>query len=263
MTTISEQYMNELHKQFQFFATWTPDTPLNIGDIGQLKNNQFTYLSSLENEKIPFSVRKDPSKSGLNYTSSSNIKITTKLTGDAGIPSLKLSVADAGMTVEFGSQKGIVFQADGVEHQMINDVNKLDQAIKKKYSAKDWAEDWVVISDLMVADSGTVLISRGKNAAISLKAKANVPNLSLANINANFDVAYQAGMNTNIVCKSGLTPLFKLRGISKSIFSGTIVGPKAGIVVGDKAIGKGSARSTASKPVTLISVKEIDYEPFL
>jgi hypothetical protein len=129
-----------------------------------------------------------------------------------------------------------VFEAEGVKHQMIEEVDELDQAIKKKYDDKEWADSWVVISDLMVADSGTVLISRGKNAAISLKAKASVPNLSLANVNANFDVAYQAGMNTKIICQGGLTPLFKVRGISKTLLGGTIVGPKVEAEVGERRL---------------------------
>jgi hypothetical protein len=255
MATISEQYMNEMHKQFQFFATWDPSTELHIGDIGELHHNQFTYLSSLDKKNIPFSVRKDPSKSVLNYTSSSSIKVTTKLSGGVAIPKFNLSAADAGMTVEFGSEKGIVFEAEGVEHQMIEEVDKLDQTIKKKNEEEEeWPDSWAAISDLMVADAATILISKGKKAAISLKAKADVPNLSLANVNANFDLVYQSGMNTKIICQSGLTPLFKARGIVKTWWGGTRVG--------NKGLGRRTARSPTSKRVKKVVVKEIEYKPF-
>ena len=258
MTTISEQYMNEMHKQFQYFATWEPGTELHIGDIGELHDNKYTYISSLDKKKIPFTIRKDPSKNVLNYTSSSSIKVTTKLSGDVGIPKFNLSVADAGMTVEFGSEKGIVFEAEGVEHQMIEEVDKLDQTIKKKNGKKEWDDNWVVISDLMIADTATILISKGKKAAISLKAKAEVPTLSLANVNANFDVAYQSGMNTKIISQSGLTPLFKARGIIVTWWGlgEKKVGPKerVGYMGGDI--------SPPSKPVKQVVVKEIRYQPF-
>lgn len=262
MKTISEQYMNEMHDEYKYFATWEPGTPLTIGDIGELSHNQFTRLSNLATNGFQFDFLKDRSKSALNYTSSSEIKITAKLTGNVGIPRFNLSLADAGMTVEFGSKKGIVFEAEGVEHQMIDKVDKLDQWIKQEYNQKKWPENWVVISDLIVADSGTVLISRGKNAAISLKAKTNVPNLSLANIDANFGIAYQSGMNTKIVCQAGLTPLFKIRGISKTVIGGTIIGPKAEVDVGESTTRNGNYRLPASKPVELVAVKEIDFEPF-
>jgi hypothetical protein len=257
MGTISQQYMNEMNKQFKFFATWEPGTELHIGDIVELHDNQFTYISTLGRKRIPFTVRKDRSKSVLNYTSSSSIKVTTKLGGDVGIPKFNLSAADAGMTVEFGSEKGIVFEAEGVEHQMIEEVDKLDQTIKKKNDDKKWPDNWVVISDLMVADSATILISRGKKAAISLKAKAEVPNLSLSNVNANFDVAYQSGMNTKIICQSGLTPLFKARGISVTWYGRRTPGPARG-----RGFGRGPTRPPATKPKKRIAVREIKYQPF-
>jgi hypothetical protein len=107
---------------------------------------------------------------------------------------------------------------------------------------------WAVISDLMIADSGTVLISQGSNAVISLKAKANVPKLNLANIDANFDVVYQEGMNTNIICQNGLTPLFKVRRIDFwDIIFGHLVGVDS---IKAPSIGE---------PFTL---KEIEFERF-
>jgi hypothetical protein len=213
--TISEQYMNEMHEQFDYFATWEPGTPLHIGDIGELNHNEFSYLSNLDAKGINFVTQNDPAKGELKFSSSTGIRILTKLDANAALPEFNLNIGDIGIGVHFGEERGIVFEASGVEHQMIKDVDKLDQMILQAYNNNQWKDDWVVISDLMVADSGTVLISKGNDATVSLKAKTNVPNLSLANLNANFERVYENNMNTIIICRSGLTPLFKLRGIHR------------------------------------------------
>ncbi len=255
----SEQYMNEMHEQFHCFATWLPGIPLQIGDIGELKHNEFTYISNLHNKGISFTVRTDPSGGDLSHQSSGGITTVTKLNGDVAVPQFNLNVADAGIIVQFGSKKGVVFEAAGVKHQLITEVDTLDNAIKDAYKKGKWKDNWVVISDLMVADSTTVLISEGKDAAVGLKAKSTVPHLSLANLDANFEMIYANNMNTNIICQSGLTPLFKVRGIIKKpgLFGSLETG-------GIKGLGRKESKipqppHTESRRTT---VGEIEYKPF-
>ena len=41
----SKKYTKELNQQFGYLATWLPGTPLALGDIGILRNNEFTKIS--------------------------------------------------------------------------------------------------------------------------------------------------------------------------------------------------------------------------
>ena len=157
--------------------------------------------------------------------------MTTKASGSAALPQFNLDVGDAGIVVQFAAEKAVVFEASGVEHQMITRVDELDRYIERAKESNQWQDEWVVISDLMVAKSATVLISQGKDANIALKAKANVPNLSLANLEAQFETAMKSQMNTTIICQAGLTPLFKVRGIVKKF--GGLGGTRAGAVRDD------------------------------
>lgn len=114
-------------------------------------------------------------------------------------------MADAGIVVTFGSNAGgVVFEATGTEHQLIADVDALDRTILDAHEHGEWKDDWVVISDLMMATSATILISQGRDAAIGLKAKMQVPpRLSLANLDAGFEITNEKNMNVAIICQSG------------------------------------------------------------
>jgi hypothetical protein len=216
--SVAEQYMNEMHDKFGYFATWTPESELHIGDVGELHGNQFSYLSNLKDLGINFETESDNSPGSLNYVSENAVTISTKLKGDAGIPQFNLNVADAGIIVNFSRDKGVVFEAEGVVQTRIKNVIAVDRAILKAYKSGDWKHNWAAISEIKSADSGTVLISQGGDAAIGLKAKAQVPKMSLANINANFDITYSRNLATTILCTRGLTPLFKIRGIVTPLF---------------------------------------------
>src|SRR5512136_670804 len=220
--------MNEMNKQFSCFATWEPGTPLKIGDIGELHHNEFTYVSSLKEKGMDFNVRVDDSAGDLKYASGRSVKISTKASGQVALPQFNLDVGDAGIVVQFSAEKAVVFEASGVEHRMITQVDQLDRYIEREKEADRWQDEWAIISDLMVAKSATVLISQGRDANIALRAKANVPNLSLSNVEAQFETAVKNQMNTTIVCQAGLTPLFKVRGIVRKF--GGLGGTKAGAI---------------------------------
>lgn len=218
MVSVADQYMNEMHDEFKYFATWLPGTPLEIGDIGELNGNEFTQISSLKQKGIDFTIRSDHTKDSMQHSSSTGVSISTKFKGTAGIPQFNLDVADAGMVVKFSKNTGVAFELQGYEIRKIEDTTLVDNAILKEYNDGKWKDNWAVISELVIADSGTVLISQGSDAAIGLKALADVPNLSLANIKANFNVTHSNNLSTAILCKAGLTPLFKIRGIRRRFF---------------------------------------------
>jgi hypothetical protein len=257
--SVSEQYMNEMHDSFHCFASWLPGIPLQIGDIGELKHNEFTYVSNLQNKGIPFTVRTDPSPGVLEHRSGGNVTMETKQVGEAAIPQFNLYYGDAGVIIRFGSKKGIVFEATGVKHLFIEDISSVDTAIAEAHKRGKWKDRWVVISDLVIADSATILIAQGKGATVALKAKSDVTNVSLANLDANFEMTYADNMNTAILCQAGLAPLFKVRGIIKKHWfsdqfeAGGRKGPGRTFSITGEPSHTGSSR-----PI----VGEIEFKPF-
>ena len=185
VVSIAGQYMNEMHEEFHYYATWEPGTPLSIGDVGVLNHNEFNREANLDDLNIKYQVLRDPSSNPLRYVSKGNTSIMTKIAGEANIPGVKgLKVADAGVVINFKKEKGVAFEALGVTHQTIKNIIALKQDIINAYKEKKWQKEWVVITDLISAKSATVLISKAADASVELHAKADVPDLSIANVDA-------------------------------------------------------------------------------
>ncbi|HKB45388.1 MAG TPA: hypothetical protein VKC90_13405 [Chitinophagaceae bacterium] len=215
-----EQYTNELSRKFGYKATWLPGMPLRLGDIGILNNYVYTPVTTLEFFQIPFEVREDDTKDDLEYSSNGQITITSKISGTVSPAGSTFTNSDAGLIVEFSSQNSIFFKANQAQVILINNTNKIGEEIIKLYEEGKWNKHWVVITQLVKAESATILLSNSSNAKIELKANANInsSNLDIADAQFNFSSSFLKGLETKIIAQRGLTPLFKVKGLRNRIF---------------------------------------------
>ncbi|TFF37219.1 hypothetical protein [Mucilaginibacter psychrotolerans] len=215
-----EQYTDELKKNFGFIATWLPGTPFLLGDIGILNDNVFTRVASLEDFHIQFDIREDDTADDLDYSSKGSVSVTTKFSGKASPQGSVLGDADAGFIVEFGHENAVLFKAKQTRTNLIKDTIKLGESVLQLYRDGKWNKNWVIITELVKAESATILISNSVNGKIELKASANIDAAKLDIADAKFEFAsvFSKGMDTQIVSSQGLTPLFKVKGIKTRIF---------------------------------------------
>lgn len=216
-----EQYTTDLKNNFGYYATWNPGLTLKIGDIGIVKGNVFRKISELEKLGITFEVDPDKTPTDLKYNSKGSVVITTKLSGAASIPGSSLTQADAGILVEFSKENSILFQANGTLTSTVKDTIVIGNKVIELFKQGKWDKKWVVITELVTAEAATILISNSKGAKIELKANAKIdaPKLDIANANFQFSTQFSRALETEIVAKEGLTPLFKIMGIKTSIFT--------------------------------------------
>ena len=207
----SRKYTRELKKQFGYIATWLPGTPLELGDVGVFKKNQFTKISNLSDFNIPFEIEPDTTKSDIEHSSEGAVSITTKASGTVAPQGSALAEVDAGIIVQFSKEKAILFKVIGTLSPSIKNQIALGNTILGLYREGRWDKDWAIITELVNADSGTILISSSSSGKIELKAKADVEavKLDIADASLDLGVSYSKDLSTKIIADEGLTPLFK------------------------------------------------------
>lgn len=215
-----EQYTDDLKRKFGYYATWHPGVPLLIGDIGVVKDNVFTRIASLEDYEIKFEVREDDTPEDMEYSSQGSVSVTTKLSGTVSPQGSTLTQVDAGLIVEFSKESSILFKANQTRTNLIKNTTAVGDQILDLYRNGKWNKHWVVITELVKAESATVLISNNSQGKIELKANANINStrLDIADAKFEFGALFSRGLETKIIGQSGLTPLFKLKGIKTRIF---------------------------------------------
>lgn len=215
-----EQYTNEIREHFGYYAAWNPGVPLSLGDIGTFKDNVFTGISDLSSFGINFDIKEDSTVTDLEYNSKGSVTISTKLSGVAAPSGSVLTSIDAGIIVEFGKENSTLFKAKATTTPRIKDIVKLGKQILKLYKAGKWNKDWTIITELVKAESATIIISDSTDGKIELKANANidVPNIDIADGKFEFSTQFSRGLDTRIVAEKGITPLFKIMGIKTRLF---------------------------------------------
>lgn len=228
MANPSKFYLTHMNAKTQYRATWDPTKKLAIGYIGKLNDGVLSIYSSLEKEGIPVEVAIDDSGAAMDYTSHDSVSITTKLAGAAPVAGSVLSDLDAGFTLEFKSEKSIVFQTSNHKvHQLVN-LAEIERKVLDKYNNGNWDKDWVIVTELVEADAATIIISNSSNTTLDLKATANVGagNISLTNASLGLAVAREKGSTLKYLTQSGLTPLYRVMGVKRPFLGSPSLGTK-------------------------------------
>ncbi len=217
---IHQFYLKHIAKQTGYRATWEPNRPLFVGAIGKLERGVFTIFTNLEKEGIIPEVVEDETEGFWDYTSYDSVSINFKLAGQAPLAGSALTEADAGVTIDFKNNEAVVFQADKtLTHQIIN-MAEIEKAIIEKYRKKEWPKDWLIVVQLIEAESATIIISNSTSNQIDLKAEANVgtSHLKLTDASLGLHLVREQGSSFKILAKNGITPLYRVMGIRHPLF---------------------------------------------
>jgi hypothetical protein len=209
-------YVNLINDKSGYRATWNPNVKLEIGMIGKIdKTGVFNVYTTLEKEGIPVEVQSAGSTVDLDYTSTKSVSISSKLKGDAPVAGSGLSNLSAGFSVDFTSDNGVVFQSTGNRTFQLINLEEIEGQVLAKYKKGDWVKDYLIITQLVQADTATIIISNSSNVHLDLQATGEISAaaLKLTNASLGLTVVKQQGSSMHYLAEKGLTPLYRVMGV--------------------------------------------------
>lgn len=214
MNGLATTYVKEIHKNLRYRPTWLPGTPVELGSVGVLEEGVFRPLTDLARLGLEFETLTDRVADGsMDYASTSGASITVKAAGETDQRFKAIASAQAGALVEFSREGATVIQLRNVTIDRIADQPRLHRDMLRSIAVPDdaarWERDWVVITDVVRADSATILIAASAGSRIELEAEAKIAPSSLADVSAGLTVASESNVSTKIIARSGLTPLYR------------------------------------------------------
>ncbi len=229
MPEIYEQYTSELNEQYGYLATWLPNVRLRLGDVGLLKRDRFEFITSLTNLGISFSTRDGGEEANYQYVSANGANIDINADGEAAGVGSALVKSSAKASITFKRANAVVFVAKGCKTTFIDQQDVLGKKILERFQTGDWQKDYVIITEVVSAESGTVFVSSSADGKVELSAESKLgpSGLSLADASAGLQVARSSGVATQIVASKNLTPLFRASGLRHRLFGGTSFGTRS------------------------------------
>lgn len=180
--------------------THPPTTLLSLGDIGIFEGGSFRRLHDLSTLEagVEYHLSQDGPVQDYFFQSS---------------PDIRIQYHAERIVIEFDGPQGLVFQACKARIDSIAQEQALSELILALYRKAEWDADWCLVTEVMIAESCTLLVSGIGPARIELRVNADLGGRipALTDTEAHFSIAAQENMNTVLLAQPHLTPLFRTR----------------------------------------------------
>ena len=220
MASPEKSYTKQMAKKFGYYATWLPTVPLKLGDYGIMRKKYvFVRVGNVHDLGIKFNKRIDTTANSIDYQTSGAVSMSVTVEADMKLPNAPISTK-IGFT--FKKENSVVFKANGVKSHSIEDQGKLGKEIVNLLDNQKWNKKHRVITELVPADSATIIIASSKSSELDLTASGDISaSIDIANPKLGLRTVKTREMSCTDIAKKGLVPLFRLSGIKKKGSSGT------------------------------------------
>jgi hypothetical protein len=105
---------------------------------------------------------------GAAHDSEGAAQVDFKLSGAAAQGFSALTQADAGALVTFGRTSAVLAIFTGLTQAGLSDTRSVAQDLVRRYWSDNWADELVVVNDVITANAGTLLAAAGTDASAEL-----------------------------------------------------------------------------------------------
>ncbi len=211
---IDELYASEIRKKTGLFATWVPNTPLQIGHYGSMRGALFQPMAQLAGLKTVAGT----GTASYDFTINATRKINTNASAlaDAG-----LSKGKALLEISFEKEAGVSFSAPDTRVTRVDDILALGQQLVGMLNQGNWNVDHGIVVEVITAVRATIITSIKSGAEVRFAVEANTPvngNI-MANLSAATSLLVEKGVGAKIIGEGPLNPLFRLAYLKTHLFS--------------------------------------------
>jgi hypothetical protein len=193
--------MKEIHEEIKpYWATWLPGRRIRVGDCGPLKGIDFDNNRTLADYGISFDTRPGNTWPLLRHFSRRGVEFSPSAVAGA-------LVGKADVVVKFTRANSVLFAATDVRERSMRHKG----AVAAKLTEAGFPADYAVVSDVLVARSLTVLVSResGESVTVHVALPVGTP-IGPTEIGSALNYSGTGATGFAIVGAAHMTPLYRI-----------------------------------------------------
>lgn len=212
-------YSGEIQKNLDYRATWLPDSPRSIGDVGKLVNDQYELVTTLKNLGVPFSTRRTKVGGEYRYTTAGAVTFGANV--DARDPSVSTPLLDVqgAFQIGFNRASAVALLATDCGIEVMENLDQIEKEVLRRLRFEDWNPSFVIVTEVVRAGSTTALVSGERGGSLVVKGRSNVGvgPASMDLFKAGVDLVRADNMALSIIAQGDLAPLFRVHGVRKGL----------------------------------------------
>jgi hypothetical protein len=204
---VYELYAKEMYTRTGYFAAWLPSMPVALGDVGVLKNNRFSKITTLAQLDVSFQVGAASKPADLDYSTAEYVSVSPGVSLDAAGAS-----AHAGLNISFGRAGATLFQARDCVLESVENLPELERALLDLRSKRRWRSGYVVVTTVLRTGPTVIVVSdeRGASMEVRVDAGALSAAMPVAAGLGHLEVTSRKGVTVEVLSREGATPLFRV-----------------------------------------------------
>lgn len=209
MSTIMQNYLQQVQKNLGYRATWEPHRPMKVGTYGKIHQGIFSAYGHIDDLNIVHSVDKLKTSNQLTYKSEEKGSYTLKAKGEINPLFQKISTDEAGLLIIFKKDNSIVFKIQDITYFTLQNKAEIAEILNKLSLVNQWDASYLMITETLQSEKTSILLSKKKNSEVEIKYE-NGGNTGIVDINFFGEIIRSKGMSLQFTTSSNSTPLFKL-----------------------------------------------------
>jgi hypothetical protein len=142
-----------------YWSTWQPSVRLRLGDVGTVEKGDFVPIDDLASKEIEIAQVRAGERDDLLYDSNGKARVEFKATGALAQGFSALTAADAGARISFQDGATVFVSLKGLRETRLRNIPEVAKKVVHEAWNGWWQKDFAVVTHLVTASSGTILIA--------------------------------------------------------------------------------------------------------
>ena len=216
MSTIMQNYLQQVQKNLGYRATWEPHRPMKVGTYGKIHQGIFSAYGHIDDLNITHTVDKLKTSNQLTYKSEEKGSYTLKAKGEINPLFQNISTDEAGLLIIFKKDNSIVFKIQDITYFTLENKAEIAEKLHKLSLVNKWDASYLMITETLQSEKTSILLSKKKNSEVEIKYE-NDGNIGIIDIDFFGEIIRSKGMSLQFTTSSDSTPLFKLSRLKEAV----------------------------------------------
>ena len=217
MSNSSQFYLDRIHSSSGHYrATWfPPDHPIHIGDLVRINSDGgLENWGSLSKLGIKPEVQMTVNKGDMDRSYLKDVQIQGEVAGTVPIDGI-LSKAKGDINIQFGKSNAFIFQLAGYTTSVVTNIAAIAVKVLELYKSDQWDKELLIVTELITADTATIIISGEGSGSLDLAASANadIGDVKLTDASLKLKTVNKTGDVSEYIALQGISPLYKVMGL--------------------------------------------------